>query len=438
MVLEKIRAIPRNLYNEGYVLVSFDVKSLFTNVPLRKTVDVILDRVYREKVITTNLKKRSLKKLILDTCSKTAFSCNNVLYEQIDGVSMGACLGPVLANIIMTELEKSVVDRMMDSGLIKFYARYVDDTLLLVKPGDIDGILNEFNRFHRNLEFTVDKFEDCVPHFLDLEIHPDGLSIYRKDTHTAQFVHYNSYTKFNHKIAWIKSLVTRAKRLCTPEKLKNEIANIKRFASYNGFPSWVVKSTIQRCNQRRTDDNEDDDIPSIFLSLPYVGKESEQIIKRTKKKLARTFKEKVKINVLFKSTKISFFTSNKDKIPLLSNSMVVYEYSCPGCSERYIGKTESTMFNRTKQHAWTQKDSAIYKHFNKCEGWAHIKGVLQCDSELMVDDKELQINTVQSNTKVISRADNWQTLAFKESLKIKEKKPSLNNGIKAAKDLCLF
>ena len=53
-------------------------------------------------------------------------------------------------------------------------------------------------------------------------------------------------------------------------------------------------------------------------------------------------------------------------------------------------------------------------------------------------DKELQMNTVQNNTKIISRADNWQTLAFKESLKIKEKKPSLNNGIKAAKDLCLF
>ena len=67
-------------------------------------------------------------------------------------------------------------------------------------------------------------------------------------------------------------------------------------------------------------------------------KESEQIIKQTKKKLARTFKEKVKINVLFKSTKISFFASNKDKIPLLSNSMVVYEYSYSGCSERYIGK----------------------------------------------------------------------------------------------------
>ena len=418
-------------------MVSFNVKSRYANVPLQKTVNIILDRVYKQKVITTNLKKRTLKKLIIDTCSKTAFSCNNVLYEQIDGVSMGACLGPVLANIIMTELEKVVVDKMIDNGLIKFYARYVDDTLLLVKPRDIDRILQKFNRFHTNLEFTVDKFENCVPHFLDLEIHPDGISIYRKERHTAQFVNYDSYTKFNHKIAWIKSLVTRAKRLCSPERLRNEINNIKRFASYNSFPTWIVKSTIKKCNHTRADENQDDETPSIYLSLPYIGKESEQIIKRTKKRLARTFKEKVKINVFFRSTKIAFFTSNKDRIPLLSNSGIVYEYTCPGCSERYIGKTESTLFNRTNQHAWKQKDSAVYKHFKECEGLAHIKGLLQCDAE-MVDDKQLQINTVRDNTKIIGRSDNWRILAFKESLKIKDKKPSLNNGVKATKDLCLF
>ena len=55
--------------------------------------------------------------------------------------------------------------------------------LLLVKPENVDMILAEFNNYHRNLEFTVDKFEDVIPHFLDLEIHPDGISIYRKDTH---------------------------------------------------------------------------------------------------------------------------------------------------------------------------------------------------------------------------------------------------------------
>ena len=71
---------------------------------------------------------------------------------------MGDALGPVLANIIMTELERVVVDKLIGSGKIKFYARYVDDTLLLVKPEDIDDILNRFNAYHNNLEFTVDKF----------------------------------------------------------------------------------------------------------------------------------------------------------------------------------------------------------------------------------------------------------------------------------------
>ena len=126
---------------------------------------------------------------------------------------MGASLGPVLANI-MTELERVIVDRLIQSGSIKFYARYVDDTLLLVKPEDVGGILEKFNSYHKNLEFTMDTFDDCVPHFLDLEIQRDGLSIFRKETHTAQFVHYDSFTKWNHKIAWIRSLTTRAKKNC--------------------------------------------------------------------------------------------------------------------------------------------------------------------------------------------------------------------------------
>ena len=97
----------------------------------------------------------------------------------------------------------------------------------------------------------------------------------------------------------MKSLVTLAKRLCSPERLRNEINRIKRFASYNSFPTWIVKSTIKKCNHTRADENQDDETPSIYLSLPYIGKESAQIIKRTKKRLARTFKEKVKINVFF-------------------------------------------------------------------------------------------------------------------------------------------
>ena len=104
--IEEIGKIDHTQLNKGYRLVSFDVVSLFTNVPLKRTVNVILDRIYKDKVIETKLRKSTLKKLILDCCTKTTFSFNNKLYDQIEGVCMGSCLGPVLANTIMTEFEK--------------------------------------------------------------------------------------------------------------------------------------------------------------------------------------------------------------------------------------------------------------------------------------------------------------------------------------------
>ena len=47
----------RILKNDGYKFVSFDVVSLFTNVPLKRTLDIILNRVYKDKLIQTTLKK---------------------------------------------------------------------------------------------------------------------------------------------------------------------------------------------------------------------------------------------------------------------------------------------------------------------------------------------------------------------------------------------
>ena len=149
-------------------------------------------------------------------------------------------------------------------------------------------------------------------------------------------------------------------------------------------------------------------------------------------------KEKnVKFSIFFESTKISFFTSNKDKIPDLSNSNVIYQYCCAGCGAEYVGKTETTLFNRTKEHGWSQKDSAINKHFKTCRGWKEIIGLLQIfDPD--VEEMQLQINSVRENTKIIRRSKNWLTLAFHESLAIKELKPELNKGLKSCKELSLF
>ena len=136
------------------------VESLFTNVPLQESINVILKRIYDDKLIHTDIKKNTMRKLIKGTCKKTAFSFDNIIYEQIDGVSMGSPPAPVLANIIMRELEKAFVQKLTTSGMIKFYCRYVDDTLLLVKPADILHTHNLFNKFDKNVRFTVDRFEN--------------------------------------------------------------------------------------------------------------------------------------------------------------------------------------------------------------------------------------------------------------------------------------
>ena len=69
---------------------------------------------------------------------------------------MGFSLDPIPTNIIMTELEKKIVKPMIESGKLKFYKRFVDDTLLLAKEDYINYIFGKFSSFHKNLKFIRD------------------------------------------------------------------------------------------------------------------------------------------------------------------------------------------------------------------------------------------------------------------------------------------
>ena len=162
-----IKTIPQNLFDEDYRFASFDVASLFTNVLLKRTINIILKLVFEDILINTTLTKCTFKKLLLDCATKTAFSFDNIFYEAIDDDSMGSCLAPVLANIIVTEFEKVIVNDLKILELA-FYRHYVDDTLVLIKPKDIPFVLNKFNSFDKNLKFTVDNFENGKIHFLDI------------------------------------------------------------------------------------------------------------------------------------------------------------------------------------------------------------------------------------------------------------------------------
>ena len=124
--------------------------------------------------------------------------------------------------------------------------------------------------------------------------------------------------------------------------------------------------------------------------------------------------------------KTVFYTNNKDKVPLLSKSHVVYKFSCPGCQSSYIGKTDRTLFTRTREHVVTDKESAIYKHLRPCEHLTFIHDLFNFPHTLnntttltISDNNEYAINVVRNNTTVLDYVGNWNLLLYKETFHIK-------------------
>ena len=68
---------------------------------------------------------------------------------------MGSCLGLVIANIIMTELEIVIIDKLFAANLLKLYIRHVDETLALIKESDINIVLKKLNSLHPSVKFTL-------------------------------------------------------------------------------------------------------------------------------------------------------------------------------------------------------------------------------------------------------------------------------------------
>ena len=87
--------------NSNQVMVSFDVKSFFSNVLLQETIDLISNKIYAKNSNANYLpiKKENFKKL-LNLATKGIFLYKDKLYQQIDGVSMGSPLGPTIANFL--------------------------------------------------------------------------------------------------------------------------------------------------------------------------------------------------------------------------------------------------------------------------------------------------------------------------------------------------
>ena len=165
------------------IMASFDIKSLFTNVPLKETTNIILSKYSPNSFY--NISSNIMQKLLNFVTTESIFLFNSDIYNQIDGVAMGTPIGLTYANIFMSHHESIWLDNCPPSYKPLAYKRYVDDTFLIFHSEDhVHQFLNYLNSKHPKIQFTCEIEENGALPFLDVNVlrSPTGLqfSVYRK------------------------------------------------------------------------------------------------------------------------------------------------------------------------------------------------------------------------------------------------------------------
>jgi len=149
-------------------LASFDVVSLFTNVPINLVIEIIKDN-WSHIESHTNLPLNEFMLAIKFVLDSTYFLFNNRVYKQTYGTPMGSPLSPIVADLILQRLKSSIINDLTSKPI--FYYRYVDDIVLSVPYSHLNSLLDKFNSFHHRLKFTMEmEREGDRLNFLDLTI----------------------------------------------------------------------------------------------------------------------------------------------------------------------------------------------------------------------------------------------------------------------------
>ena len=140
---------------------SFDVSSLFTNVPLDETIKICSEALYDQSNSRPVIPKDVFVELMKSATSSVEFSFNNTMYKQTDGVAMGSPLGLALANIFVGYYEKKIFSQTQKPPT---YFRYVDNTFAIFDhEAEADEFLTKLNCLHPSLKFTFEKEKGKCP-----------------------------------------------------------------------------------------------------------------------------------------------------------------------------------------------------------------------------------------------------------------------------------
>ncbi|XP_054257427.1 uncharacterized protein LOC128982491 [Macrosteles quadrilineatus] len=257
-------------------LVSFDVESLFTNVPVSETLKIIETRLTNDDTLAnrTKLPVNVIMEL-LDLCTQcNYFQLEGKLYRQDEGMAMGSPLSPIFANIFMEEFEQ----KALASARLKpkIWWRYVDDTFVVFPHGDdkLNEFLEHLNSVSSSIKLTMEVESQNKLPFLDVcvEKHLNSLrtSVYRKKTHTGQYLNFQSNQQISVKEGVAYSLFDRAKSICSnQDELKDEIKKVEQDLASNGYPRSIISKCRKDRATREPLQNRKEKL--VHMSIPYVS-----------------------------------------------------------------------------------------------------------------------------------------------------------------------
>jgi len=334
---------------EDHDLVSLDVVSLFTNVPIDLVMEV-LDNRWNLIEPHTKIPKNEFLNAVKFTLDSTYFIFNEKIYKQTYGAPMGSPLSPIIADLALQNLESHTLKNLSFQPL--FYIRYVDDIALAVPRGSLNELLHKFNSFHPRLKFTLENGGTSLD-FLEITmINRDGKLIfdwYHKPTYSGRLLNFHSKHPLSQKRGIITSSTDKILLLSNPEFHQKNFLFLINNLLMNDYPLDMVFCSIRKrlsvkfrhlnhgtAHSTDTKDN--------YFVIPYID--------HTAGKFIQVFKN-------ISTFKLAFFGINrlnkfirvhKDPLPRFSRSNVVYKINCLHCDSSYVGQTRRLLKLRIEEH----------------------------------------------------------------------------------------
>ena len=242
--------------------------------------------------------------------------------------------------------------------------RYVDDTFIVWRHGEDELVkfLDHLNSQHPSIQFTMEFEENGHIPFLDVKVQRSdtslSFSIYRKPTHTDQYLHFTSGHHISAKNSVVNTLVYRALTLCDEEHRKDELKHIEKALANNGYPPSMVRKAVTKQSRNREDDEVVEDAHKGVTFMPFIKGVSDKVKRVLNRAGVKTY--------FSRSAKLRDILSHpKDPMPK-DHAPCVYSIPC-SCGEQYIGQTKRPLKTRLSEHQRAtrqgkEESSALAEH----------------------------------------------------------------------------